>query len=563
MSKLSELDRALREAIHPGSLVHLTTSSRAATRAIQREFRGEDMGLTLIMLRVGGGHAADLVASGLVRRVVAGSYGALSSHFLGGLPQIARTYREGSVEFQHWSLLSLTQRLRAAALGLDFAQTHSLVGSSMARDNGEDYRTVASPFDDGSPSGVMQPLSPDISIIHALATDEDGNTILVPPLEEGAWGALASRHGAIVTAERIVSRGYIRAHSHLTQIPAQYVRAVCHVPFGAHPGRFGSSVLGELNSYEADEDFDKAYFTALRDPSELTNWVEQWVYGPVSHEAYLDLVGREHLEDLARTPQKTRLSASPTRVVPGEGFAEAASDEVLMTLALREILHMVRSEHCNMLLVGVGLSEVPAIAAHQLLADEGLETALVMGHGYFDFEPAPGQSEPDADSAVMSTDASKIYELLLGGVRRTGLAIVGAGQVDRFGNLNSTLIGGQLLVGSGGSNDAVSVCHTVVVTRLSARKCVSDVEYVTCPGDHVRAVVTDRGVFRKNATTKRLELSSLVSDDRADEETIAELATLCGWDLEISADLKRTEPPSLDELSLIRWLMPERYRVAR
>lgn len=560
MSKLVDLNDALRESIGAGSVVHLTTNSRAATRAIQREFRNEELGLTLIMCRVGGGHAADLVASGLVRKVVAGSYGAMSRHHVGGFPQIGRTYSEGLVVFQHWSLLTLTQRLRAAALGLGFAQTNSLVGSTMAAENAGDFELLASPFGNRLVEGIMSPLAPDVSIVHVQAADEEGNAILIPPQEDGAWGAFASRGGAIVTAEHIVSRDFIRRHSHLTQLPARYVRSVCHVPYGAHPGRFGSPVLAELNSYSADEEFDKEYFAVSRDPTALEQWMEQWVYGPSTHDDFLALLGKQRLQALTTLSKAPSVSAKTPPPVPSEIIVEASPDEVLMTLALREIQTLVSTMHYDILLVGVGLSEVPATAAHYLLAKEGVDVPLAMGHGFFNFEPTPGHSEPDADATIMSTDASTIYGLILGGARRSGLAILGAAQIDRHGNLNSTIVGGKLLTGSGGANDAASVCDTIVVTRLNRRKCVPDVEYVTCPGNNVRALVTDRGVFRKNETTTRLELSAIVGQGKPFDEAVAEIAEECGWEMEVGANVQLVDPPTLDELTVIRWLMPERYQ---
>ena len=133
--KVSELDAALRSLLRPGMAVHLTTQARAATRAIQRVFRGQYLGLTLIMGRIGGGHAADLLASGLVKHVIAGSYGAVSRQYTGRLPQVQQVYAAGKVTFQHWTFFSLTQRLMAAAQGMQFVPTHSLAGSTMAAAN--------------------------------------------------------------------------------------------------------------------------------------------------------------------------------------------------------------------------------------------------------------------------------------------------------------------------------------------------------------------------------------------------------------------------------------------
>jgi acyl CoA:acetate/3-ketoacid CoA transferase alpha subunit/acyl CoA:acetate/3-ketoacid CoA transferase beta subunit len=557
-SRLTDLGSAVRDALEPGLRLHLTTSGRAATREVLRQSQGahgSGLGLTLIMCRVGGGHAADLVASGSVAAVIAGSYGAVSSDYVGPMPQLQSTFGRGDVTFQHWSFLSLTQRLRAAAQGLPFAQTHSLVGSSMAAANAADFMVIGDPFGQPGPAAIMSPLAPDVSIVHALAADEDGNTLVIPPQEDGVWGALASRRGAIVTAEHIVSRDVIRRNSHLVRLPGRYVRAVCHVPFGAHPGRFGSRVLPDLRSYQADSDFDRQYLTAARGPGQLPAWLRRWVFDLADHDAYLAQLGEARLAGLQR-----RRPAVQRRRSAEDGSPPSAS-ETLMTLAMREVIRLIRADGHDVLLVGAGLSEAPAMAARQVLRQDGIDVSLAMGHGFFGFEPAPGQSEPDGDSALMSADATEIYGVVLGGARQHGLAILGAAQVDRCGNTNSTVVNGTLITGSGGSNDAASVCDTIVVTRMSKRKLVAQVEFVTCPGTRLRAVVTDKGVFRKTRGDVPLQLCAYLADDATSaDDAIAEIRSSCGWDLEIGADLERVPAANGPELSLIRWLMPDRYR---
>lgn len=575
MNKLTELDEALTTLVAPGMAIHLTTHCRAATRAIQRVFSGRQMDLTLIMGRIGGGYAADLVASGLIKHVIAGSYGAVSRGYTGPLPQIQEVHAQGRVTFQHWSFLSLTQRLAAAAQGFPFLPTHSLAGSSMARDNVPDYARIADPSGRKGEIGVVTAVHPDISVIHALAADEDGNTVLVPPLEDTVWGAKACSQGTIVTTERIVSRKFIRAHSHLVRIPARYVRAVCHMPFGAHPGGFGSPVLPLLDSYSEDEEFSRDYFAATRNAQLLEAWIAEWIDGCGSHREYLGKLGERRCNDLKHRarlrPDTPKVPGVATQMVLsardpidmdcGQAASKALTrNEMLMTLALREVMQRVRSASYDLLLVGVGLSEVPATAARNLLAKAGIDVTLVMGHGFYGFEAHPGQSEPDPRSALMTTDSSEIYGVVLGGRIGRSLAILGTAQVDRHGNLNSTIVDGRLLTASGGSNDASSVCDTVVVTRMSRRKLVHEVEYVTSHGTRVRAVITDCGVFERSPVTGQMILTQYVATaGKTRSESLAEIAETCGWKLELSPDIREAPLPRDEELAVIRWLMPGRY----
>ncbi len=562
MSKVTTLDAALAAAVRPRMSVHLTTHARAATRALQRVLHGKDVQLTLIMARVGGGHAADLVASGLIRHVIAGSYGAVSRHYTGPLRQVQQVFAKGAVTFQHWSFYSLAQRLIAGASGLPFVPTHSLAGTGMARDNAGDYIEIDDPFGGAGRTGLVRAVRPDLSIVHAIAADEDGNTLMVPPLEDGAWGPRACREGAIVTCEHIVDRAFIRRHSHLVRLPARYVRAVCALPFGAHPGVFGSHLFPEFNNYAEDEAFNQAYFEAVRSPQALARWVDEWIMQPASHQDYLQRLGPARIEALCARPAPAQVPVQEPPAAAGPGAPDLAFNEteLLMTLALRQVVERSLAAPHDVLLVGVGLSEVPGTAARTLLRERGHTVTLAMGHGFFGFEPFPGHSEPDPSTTLMLTDNADIYGVVLGGRKGSTLAILGVAQIDRYGNLNSTLIDGQLLTGSGGSNDAASTCDCLVVTRSSRRRLVEQVEYVTAPGTRVRALITERGVFEKDPASGRMLLTVVAGPpDKTDAQLLEELAARCAWPLEVSPTLTRAAPPATRELQLVRWLMPSRY----
>ena len=131
---------------------------------------------------------------------------------------------------EHWSILTLSQRLEAAARGLPAAVTGSLVGSSMAEN--EAFAVVDSPF---GPLGLLEPLVPDVALVHAAAADPAGNLVLSEPLLDGVWGAWAARRGVVATVERVVDD--IEGLGHRVKIPAHRVLAVAEAPYGAHPGR--------------------------------------------------------------------------------------------------------------------------------------------------------------------------------------------------------------------------------------------------------------------------------------------------------------------------------------
>ena len=144
-------------------------------------------------------------------------------------PIFRQAYESGDVEVEHWSILTLSQRLEAAARGLPAMVTGSLVGSSMA-DN-EAFQVVDSPF---GPLGLLEPLAPDVALVHAAAADPAGNLVFSEPLLDGLWGAWAARRGVVATVERVLDD--VEGLGHRVRIPAHRVLAVVEAPYGAHPG---------------------------------------------------------------------------------------------------------------------------------------------------------------------------------------------------------------------------------------------------------------------------------------------------------------------------------------
>jgi acyl CoA:acetate/3-ketoacid CoA transferase beta subunit len=126
--------------------------------------------------------------------------------------------------------------------------------------------------------------------------------------------------------------------------------------------------------------------------------------------------------------------------------------------------------------------------------------------------------------------------------------------------MNSTVVDGKLLTGSGGSNDASSVCETVVVTRLSPDRLVAEVEYVTCPGTNVSTVITERGVFEKRGGAELVLTSYVQQAGESRDEVLSDIEKRCGWKVEVAPDASRATLPEQAELALIRKYLPSRYK---
>jgi glutaconate CoA-transferase subunit B len=154
------------------------------------------------------------------------------------------------------------------------------------------------------------------------------------------------------------------------------------------------------------------------------------------------------------------------------------------------------------------------------------------------------------------------------------VGMLGGAQIDKYGNLNSTVIFGKgdyykpavRLSGSGGANDiASSAKRTMIMIRQERRRFVERVDYITSPGyidggdSRKKAglvgggpvlVITDKATFRFDKVTKEMYLDSVHPGVTVEE------AREVGWDLKVAEQVKTTESPSEEEIRIIRMLDP-------
>lgn len=178
-----------------------------------------------------------------------------------------------------------------------------------------------------------------------------------------------------------------------------------------------------------------------------------------------------------------------------------------------------------------------------------------------------------ADTADAVVSVPEMFNYWLQG-GRIDVGFLGAAQVDRFGNVNTTLVNGGhdrpelRLPGAGGAPEIAASCGRVLlVLRHSARAFVERLDYVTTmghgsgPHDRARlgmpgcgpvAVITDLGVLRPDPET-----SELVLTETHPGVTPEQVRAATGWDLRTaagSAGPSTTEPPSPTELTALRHL---------
>ena len=230
--------------------------------------------------------------------------------------------------------------------------------------------------------------------------------------------------------------------------------------------------------------------------------------------------------------------------------ATYTADEMMAVAAAR------RLRNGMVCFVGIGL---PSQAANLARATHAPDCVLVYESGTIGAKPehlplsiGDGELAETADAVV---SVPEIFGYWLGG-GWIDVGFLGAAQIDRFGNLNSTVIGSYesprvRLPGAGGAPEIAAMCReTFVMLGHEPRAFVERLDFLTTPGRGVTCVVTDLGVLEpaEDGELMLTELHPGVTVDEAREAT--------GWDLSVSTDPRRGEPPTVDELDALRALRP-------
>jgi acyl CoA:acetate/3-ketoacid CoA transferase beta subunit/acyl CoA:acetate/3-ketoacid CoA transferase alpha subunit len=552
IEKVVSLDEAVSH-VRAGDAVHVVTNhSRwtAAARHLVRQWWGRDPGFTLVMLSLSS--LGTLFFRGrLVRKVVTGYSGDVFPNFTPN-PWFGDAYLSGEVEVEHWSFLTFLQRLEAAARGLPAIVTGSLQGSSMEGNDG--FAVVDSPY---GPVGLLAPYAPDVALLHAPVADRFGNVAFNPPMLEGVWGALAARRGAVVTVERVVDD--IRPWSHLVRIPAHRVLAVAEAPMGAHPG----GLFARDTPVEPYGE-DLAFWSEVRDASrseDFDDWIRHWVLEPADQRAYLSLLGSKRIDGLRAKADPMSWRADQ-QAHPPDLTAPVGAWELAAAFGARYLASRIAATRADAVLAGAGVANLAAWLAVQRAREGGASVVLTAELGLWGYEPTPADpfvfNHRSFPTATMLGDSDQVLGMLSGNPGTTLLACLGAAQIDRHGNINSTVIPGKsFLVGSGGGNDVASTADEVVVmATMTKRRTVESCPYVTSPGDQVRAFVTDLGTFEKGPAGG-LVLTSVAPGDGTVDERVAGIAAVCGWQVEVASEVVELPAPDPADIEALRRWDPQ------
>jgi glutaconate CoA-transferase subunit B len=243
----------------------------------------------------------------------------------------------------------------------------------------------------------------------------------------------------------------------------------------------------------------------------------------------------------------------------------ATNDETQTVVAAR------RLRDAKVVFIGVGRPSTAALLARMVINPQ---LVLVYESGTIGAKPyriplsiGDGELAETAD-AVVSVAEMFNYWIQPG---RIDVAFLGAAQVDRFGNLNSTVIGDYdhpktRLPGAGGAPEIAASCgEVVVVAPHTTRTFVERLDFRTTvgfgdgPGSREKlgfrgrgptAVITDLGVLEPDPETKELVLTQMHPG-----VNVEQVLEATGWELRVAEELRVTEPPTDEELASLRELL--------
>lgn len=278
-------------------------------------------------------------------------------------------------------------------------------------------------------------------------------------------------------------------------------------------------------------------------------------------------------EAVGATPSQEAPAGVSAAVAGERAEAREWTSDEMMTVAASHVLH-----DGTVCFVGIGL---PSTAANLARRTHAPGVVLVYESGTLGAKPGTlplsigdGVLSDTADAVVAVPEVFN-YWLQPG---RVHVGFLGAAQIDRFANINTTVIGDYAhptvrLPGAGGAPEIAASCQEVVVVlRHSRRTFVDPVEFVTSMGfgrgrgDRERLglhgrgpqqVITDLGVLRPDPLTCELTLTHLHPG-----ATVEQVRDATGWDLAVAPDLALTPTPTGQELAVLRSLLASQHEAA-
>jgi glutaconate CoA-transferase subunit B len=245
--------------------------------------------------------------------------------------------------------------------------------------------------------------------------------------------------------------------------------------------------------------------------------------------------------------------------------SEYAPSEMMAAVAAREL------GNGEVVFVGIGL---PNLACNLARALHAPDLVLIYESGAVGAVPERlpvSIGDPSlVTGSLMVCSMADVFQLFLQN-GKIEVGFLGGAQVDRWGNINTTVIGGYQkpkvrLPGSGGAAEiAVHAQRVLIISRLNTRAFPAELDFLTSPGQRCKGqsrrelgmpgagpikVITDKGILESDPETGEMTLTALYPG-----VTVEEVKANVGWPLRVRQRLGEVRPPSAEELRLLRTVL--------
>ncbi|MBI3590967.1 MAG: hypothetical protein HY094_06275 [Candidatus Melainabacteria bacterium] len=555
VSKLTDLKSVISKLVKDGDYLGIGGfgMDRIPAAALHEIVRQKKKNLTLA------GHTAthdgQILCAGSCIDKIDAAY-VVGVELLGLSINYRRLFQEGRVKVTEWTNATLAWRYKAAAMGLSFLPVRTMLGTeTIKHSRAVEYKC---PFT-GETYALVPACSPDIAIIHVPRADKFGNCQIDGITVSDSDLARASKK-VIITAEEIITTEQIRSEPERTIIPYYCVDAVVHIPYGSYP-------CNMPGKYYFDLDHLNEWSQAEKDLNNFEKFLEKYIYSVKDWQEYLERCGGKkrlaelRAMELLESTDSIHVIASPL-----------ARNDVTHSYNMVEFMICAASrvlEDNKTIVVGTGLPMLAAMLAQKTHAPNLL--MMFEAGGIAPLLPALPLSVGDSRThykSLVATSMPDIMESCARGI--VDYAFLGGAQIDRFGNLNSTMIGTDYekpkvrLPGSGGANDLASLCwNTVIIIKMDKHKFVEKLDFLTTPGylsgkgarekaglppnTGPYKVITDCCVLSFDKETKEMQIESLHPGI-----TLEEVQNRCSFKIKAGSKPTTTQEPTQKELEILR-----------
>lgn len=552
-SKITDLSSAISKLVKDGDYLGIGGfgMDRIPAAALHEIVRQKKKHLTLA------GHTAThdgqiLCAGGCIDKVDAAYV--VGIELLGLSTNYRKLFQEGKVEVTEWTNATLAWRYKASAMGLSFLPVRSMLGTdTIKHSKAIEYKC---PFT-GETYALVPACSPDVAIIHVPRADKFGNCQIDGITVSDSDLARASKK-VIITTEEIISTDEIRSEPERTIIAYYCVDAVVHVPYGSYP-------CNMPGKYYFDLDHLNEWLESEKDTKQFEQFLNKYIYEVKTWEEYLERCGgKKRLEELRVIETLEERDGETAKGRYGEEQTYNMTE--FMICAASRFL-----EDNKTAVVGTGLPMLAAMLAQKTHAPNLL--LMFEAGGIAPLLPALPKSVGDSRTHYKSLVATSMPEIMETCARgMVDYAFIGGAQIDRYGNLNSTMIGNDYtkpkvrLPGSGGANDLASLCwNTIIIIKMDKHKFVEKLDFLTTPGylTGINArekaglppntgplkVITDCCVLGFDKDTKEMVIESLHPGF-----TLEDVQNRSSFKISVRAGLKPapTQEPTKKELEILR-----------